>query len=182
MKHPLPGLVVVEARVFRDDRGFFLERYREDRLAELGIRERFVQDNHSRSAPAVLRGLHFQTDPAQGKLVTALRGRIWDVAVDLRQGSPTYGEHFGIELNETNCLSLWVPFGFAHGFCVLGDQDADVLYKVNGFYNPKTEGGIRWNDESLKIQWPVKQPIVSARDAAMPTFRETSPLRAGGFA
>lgn len=173
---PIPGLLIAEPRVFRDDRGFFLERYREDKLAELGVHEKFVQDNHSRSAPRVLRGLHYQTNPAQGKLVTCVRGRIWDVAVDLRRDSKTYGQHFGIELNETNCISLWVPFGFAHGFCVLGEEDADVFYKVNGYYNAATEGGIAWNDPELKVEWPLKNPIVSARDAALSSFRDTKPL------
>lgn len=171
---PIPGLVVIEPRVFRDDRGFFLERYREDKLAELGIREKFVQDNHSRSAPRVLRGLHYQTNPPQGKLVSCIRGRIWDVAVDLRKGSATFGQHFGLELNDQTCLSLWIPYGFAHGFCVLGDEDADVYYQTTGVYNAQTEGGISWN--SAGINWPIKDPLVSARDASMPAMKEVGAL------
>jgi dTDP-4-dehydrorhamnose 3,5-epimerase len=171
---PIPGLLILEPRVFRDDRGFFLERYREDKLAELGIREKFVQDNHSRSSPRVLRGLHFQTNPAQGKLVSCIRGRIWDVAVDLRKGSATYGRHFGLELNDVNCQSLWIPYGFAHGFCVLGDSEADVYYQVTGVYNAQTEGGIRW--DSAGVEWPVKDPLVSARDVALPTMQEAGAL------
>lgn len=173
---PISGLLVIESRVFRDDRGFFLERFREDKFQALGVNERFVQDNHSRSSPGVLRGLHYQTNPQQGKLVTAIRGRIWDVAVDLRKGSATYGKYFGVELNETNCLSLWVPYGFAHGFCVLGESDADVTYKVTGFYNAATEGGVCWDDKDLAIDWPVKRPQVSARDAALASFSQTKPL------
>jgi dTDP-4-dehydrorhamnose 3,5-epimerase len=175
-KTPIEGLLVIEPKVFRDDRGFFLERFRQDKLAALGLSETFVQDNHSRSAPGVLRGLHYQTDPKQGKLVSAVRGRIWDVAVDLRKGSPTFGQHFGIELSDENCLSLWMPYGFAHGFCVLGDTEADVTYKVTGFYNSATEGGVRWNDPALAIQWPRRAPQVSARDAALPSLQDTQPL------
>lgn len=164
----IKGLLIVEPKVFRDERGFFTEKYRADVLAEHGLHETFVQDNHSRSAPRVLRGLHYQTDPAQGKLVTVARGRIWDVAVDLRRGSPTYGRHFGVELNDENFLCLWIPFGFAHGFCVLGNEPADVVYKVTGTFNGKTEGGVRWNDPEISIPWPIRDPLVSARDSSLP--------------
>lgn len=172
---PIPGLVLIELKVYRDERGFFVERFREDWLREIGIAG-FVQDNHSRSAPGVLRGLHYQTDPAQGKLVGVVRGRIWDVVVDLRKDSPAYGKTFGVEMSDANGLMLWVPYGFAHGFCVMGDQDADVIYKVTGAYNPQTEGGILWNDQDLKIDWPVKNPKVSPRDMQLKTFRETKGL------
>jgi dTDP-4-dehydrorhamnose 3,5-epimerase len=173
---PIEGLLLIEPRVFRDDRGFFSERFREDKLAELGIHEKFVQDNHSRSAPRVLRGLHFQTNPKQGKLVSVARGRIWDVAVDLRKESATYGKHYGVELNDTNCQSLWVPYGFAHGFCVLGEEDADVFYKVTGVYNAASEGGLRWDDPVVAVKWPLANPLISSRDTALPGFKEISPL------
>lgn len=173
---PLAGLQLLELRKFPDERGFFLERFHQEKFRELGIEEIFVQDNHSRSYPKVLRGLHFQTNPAQGKLVSCLRGRIYDVAVDLRKGSPTFGKYFGTELSDENNRVLWVPFGFAHGFCVIGDEPADVLYKVNGVYNAKTEGGIRWNDPEVGVEWPIQDPIVSPKDALLPTLRETAAL------
>lgn len=172
---PLPGLAILELKTYRDERGFFVERYRKDWLEGLGITS-LVQDNHSRSAPGVLRGLHYQIDPPQGKLVGVIRGRIWDVVVDLRRGSPTFGKSYGVELSESNGLVLWVPYGFAHGFCVLGDSEADVIYKVTGYYNPKTEGGVRWNDPDLRIEWPVKEPRVSPRDVALPLFKDIHPL------
>jgi dTDP-4-dehydrorhamnose 3,5-epimerase len=172
----VPGLRLFELPVYRDARGFFVERYRTDRWSELGIRDLFVQDNHSRSLPGVLRGLHYQTSPAQGKLVAVIRGRIFDVAVDLRQGSPAYGKWFGTELSDENGRVLWIPFGFAHGFCVLGEESADVVYKVNGLYNSRTEGGLRWNDPAVGVEWPVKAPLLAPKDAALPLLRELSPL------
>lgn len=176
----LAGLRLFELPVYRDERGFFLERYREDRWAELGIREHFVQDNHSRSQPGVLRGLHFQTSPPQGKLVSALHGRVFDVVVDLREGSPTFGRWYGTELNDENGRMLWVPFGFAHGFCVLGDAPADMVYKVNGVYNPRTEGGLRWDAPEVGIEWPLREPLLSPKDAVLPTLAELKPLRVDG--
>ena len=167
---PLPGLKLVELKVFGDARGFFVERYNEKAFREAGLPTRFVQDNHSRSAPGVLRGLHFQTGPAQGKLVGALKGRIWDVVVDLRPESAAYGKHHAVELSDTNGYLLWVPPGFAHGFCVLGDEPADVMYKVDELYSPATDGGVIWNDPELAILWPVAQPLVSDKDAKLPTF------------
>ncbi len=172
----IPGLRLFELPIFRDERGFFMERYRVDRWNELGICESFVQDNHSRSIAGVLRGLHFQTAPQQGKLVAAVRGRIFDVAVDLRRGSPTFGKWYGTELSDENGRALWVPFGFAHGFCVLGNESADVVYKVNGFYNSQTEGGLRWNDPEVNISWPVKNPLLAPKDSALPALRELQPL------
>lgn len=172
----IPGLRLFELKVFGDERGFFVERWNEERLAAMGFHEKFVQDNHSRSGPGVLRGLHFQTDPKQGKFVSVLRGRVFDVAVDLRRGSPTFGKWFGTELSDTNGRVLWVPYGFAHGFCVLGDGLADVMYKVNGLYNPKTEGGLRWDDPDVGVAWPVTNPTLSARDAALPGLRSLSGL------
>lgn len=172
----LAGLKLIQLKVYRDERGFFVERFRDQSLRELGIQEEFVQDNHSRSVPGVLRGLHYQTDPAQGKLVGVIRGRIWDVVVDLRKDSPTFGKSFGVELSDSNGLLLWVPYGFAHGFCVLGKEHADVIYKVTGYYNAKSEGGVRWNDPALEIDWPVKNPTVSERDGALPGICDIRPL------
>lgn len=167
----IQGLKVISLRIFNDDRGFFVERYKLDRFSEHGLPP-FVQDNHSRSKPGVIRGLHYQTNPGQGKLVGVIRGRIWDVAVDLRRGSPTFGKWEALELNDTNGNLLWIPPGFAHGFCVLGSEDADVFYKVDSLYNAKGEGGIRFDDPGLKINWPVSDPIVSVRDRAMPSLSE----------
>lgn len=161
---PLPGVMIVELNHFSDERGYFSERFHLGRFEEIGLPFKFVQDNHSRSYPGVLRGLHYQYAPAQGKLVGVIRGRIWDVAVDLRPESPHYGKHFGLELSDKNHQMLWIPPDFAHGFCVLGDEPADVLYKVTNFYNGKCEGCIRWNDPELNIPWPLTKPIVSARD------------------
>lgn len=178
--HPtsIPGLILIEPKVFKDDRGFFQERYRIDRFSELGIHEPLVQDNHSRSAPRVLRGLHFQTNPNQGKLVGVVRGRIYDVAVDLRKGSPTFGQYYAVELSDENGLQLWVPFGFAHGFCVLGDEPADVIYKVTGYYNPKTDNGFLWSDPDVGVKWPIANPILSPKDMVLPRMKELPALQA----
>ena len=163
----VPGLLVIEPRVFEDTRGFFLERYHAGRYAEAGIPGPFVQDNHSRSVQGTLRGLHFQRRHPQGKLVECVRGRIWDVAVDLRVGSPTFGTWEGVELDEASHRQLWVPPGFAHGFSVLSDT-ADVLYKCTEGYHPGDEGGVAWNDPDLGIPWPVDTPLLSDKDAAWP--------------
>jgi dTDP-4-dehydrorhamnose 3,5-epimerase len=168
----LEGLLLIKLPVHRDARGFFLERYHAERFREQGLPTNFVQDNHSWSLPGVLRGLHYQSRPPQGKLVGVIAGRIWDVVVDLRPDSPTFGRHLGLELNGEEGLQLWVPPGFAHGFCVLGDQPADVLYKVDAPYNPDGEGGIHWADPDLAIPWPLRQPIVSARDGQLESFAE----------
>jgi len=147
-----------------------MERFHAADFRGLGLPVAFVQDNHSRSHPRVLRGLHYQDDPPQGKLVGVTRGRIWDVAVDVRPGSPTFAQSFALELNDTDGRLFWIPAGFAHGFCVLGDEPADVMYKVDAPYNPRTERGILWRDADLAIKWPVADPIVSDRDAAFPCF------------
>lgn len=167
----IADLKVVELKVHGDERGFFVERFREDQFKEAGLPTRFAQDNHSRSAPGVLRGLHFQTEPPQGKLVGVARGKIWDVAVDLRIHSPTFGKYFGLELSDTNGKLLWVPSGFAHGFCVLGDGPADVVYKVDSLYNPKSDAGILWNDPDVGIGWPISNPTLSTRDTQLPLLR-----------
>ena len=167
----LPGLKLITLDLYRDSRGYFTERFHENRFLEFGIQEKFIQDNHSFSLPGVLRGLHFQHTPPQAKLVGVIRGRIWDVVVDLRKGS-TFGKFLGTELSSQNGKLLFVPPGFAHGFCVLGDEPADVLYKVTQFYHPTGEAGIRWNDPDLKITWPIQNPNVSERDQELDLFLE----------
>lgn len=168
----IPDVLLITLDRFEDARGWFVERYHQQKWAEQGFDESFVQDNHSRSKPGVLRGLHYQNNPSQGKLVGVTRGRIYDVAVDLRAGSPSFGQYVGAELSDENNQLLWVPPGFGHGFCVLGDAAADVTYKVSGAYNPKGEGGVRYDDKELAIAWPITNPILSARDEALPGFSE----------
>jgi dTDP-4-dehydrorhamnose 3,5-epimerase len=153
----IPDLVLLEATAHGDERGFLVESYREDVWAEHGVIGPFVQDNHSRSAKGILRGLHFQTSPGQAKLVRCVRGAIWDVAVDLRRDSPTYRRWEGVELSDENHRQLFVPVGFAHGFCVLSDV-ADVAYKLSSIYDPATEAGIRWDDPDVGVEWPVSDP------------------------
>ena len=148
----------------------FYEVYSKSRYEQYGIPS-FVQDNHSVSKNGVLRGLHYQTNPGQGKLVRVTRGEVFDVAVDIRKQSPTYGKWWGLSLSETNNLQLYIPIGFAHGFCVLSES-AEVLYKCSDYYSPKNERGILWSDPDLAIDWPVKEPILSEKDAVYPRFRE----------
>lgn len=167
----LSGLKLITLKSFKDERGFFSERYRENLFKPLGL-VNFVQENFSRSSPKVLRGLHYQWDQPQGKLVTCLRGEIFDVAVDIRKSSPTFGQHVSVQLSGTNPQWLWVPAGFAHGFCVLGNEDADVMYKVNNYWNGAGESGIVWNDPDLKIKWPISDPLLSPKDAVMKTLSE----------
>jgi dTDP-4-dehydrorhamnose 3,5-epimerase len=169
---PLDGLLLVELDVHGDRRGFFVERFNREHFRDHGLPCEFVQDNHSRSSPGVLRGLHYQHDPAQGKLVGVTRGQVWDVVVDIRPTSSTLGQHYATELTDMNGRLLWVPPGFAHGFCVLGDTPADMLYKVDAPYNAAGEGGILWNDSELAVAWPINDPVVSARDRTMPAFAE----------
>ena len=169
----LPGLFLIELKVHGDARGFFVERYRSDQMREMGIPvDSFIQDNHSRSSPGVLRGMHYQSEPAQGKLVGVTSGKVWDCVVDIRPNSPTYGKYFGVELSDMNGLLLWIPPGFAHGFCTIGDTTADFFYKVTGIYNPKSESGIRFDDLEVGIKWPIENPIVSDRDRVQKTFEE----------
>ncbi len=171
----LPGLVLVKPRVFRDQRGFFMETYKHSDFERAGIGEPFVQDNHSRSARGVLRGLHYQLNPrAQGKLVRCIRGAVFDVAVDIRKGSPTFARWFGIELTEDNAYMLWIPPGFAHGFLVLTDV-AEVVYKVSGAeYSPEYERTIIWNDRDISIKWPLRaeEIVLSDRDSLAPALRD----------
>lgn len=172
----LEGVVIIEPKVFRDDRGFFLESWNEREFEEVGLKLRFVQDNHSRSVKGVLRGLHFQDPYPQGKLVRVARGRIFDVAVDIRKGSKTFGKWVGVYLSDEDMRMLYIPEGFAHGFFVLSDY-ADVIYKTTEFYYPEYDKGIIWNDETIGINWPldeagIKIPILSKKDSNLPKLRE----------
>lgn len=160
----LPEVLLLEPRVFRDDRGFFTETFSTRAIEGSGIPLQFVQDNHSRSSQGVLRGLHYQLRRPQGKLVHVARGRIFDVAVDIRLGSSNFGRWFGAQLDDDNLRSLWIPPGFAHGFCVLSDV-ADVIYKCTALYDPQDDRGVAWNDPRFSIQWPVSNPLVSAKDS-----------------
>lgn len=169
---PLPGVVVIAPTLHDDPRGTFFEMYKRSEFKDLGIDDDFRQDNFSHSVGGVIRGLHFQYPPsAQAKLVSVVRGRILDAIVDIRRGSPAFGRWFSIELSEENRKSLYVPQGFAHGFAVLS-AEADVLYKVSAEFDPAAEGGIRWNDPAVGIDWPLADPIVSPRDAALPALSE----------
>ena len=168
----LEGLALIAPDVFGDERGFLLETYSRDRWAELGVDAEFVQANHSRSTQrGTLRGIHFQTHPGQGKLVRALRGRILDVAVDLRRDSPTFGRWEGHELDDESHHQLWVPRGFGHGFQVLSDV-ADVAYQLTSLYDPATEAGIAWDDPDVSVDWPLADPLLSDRDRSAPRLSE----------
>jgi dTDP-4-dehydrorhamnose 3,5-epimerase len=165
IKTKLKDCVIIEPKVFGDERGFFLETFQAERYFEhVGIKLPFVQDNHSRSSKDVLRGLHFQKTKPQGKLVRVVKGEVFDVAVDLRKGSPTFGEWEAIILSEENKTQFWVPPGFAHGFVVLSDT-ADFEYKCTEYYDPSDEGSIIWNDPDLDISWPIDNPKLSSKDA-----------------
>lgn len=171
-KTKLSGVVVIETNAFRDHRGFFIENYHQQRYNDAGLTYTFVQDNHSRSGAKVLRGLHYQDMTApMGKLVRCTLGAIFDVAVDLRMGSPTFGQWVAVELSADNMKQIMVPPGFAHGFATLSDV-AEVQYKCTGHYNPASEGAIRWNDSDVGIVWPFDDPIVSAKDATAPTLQD----------
>ena len=180
----LPGVKRIRLDIYRDHRGFFCERFHEEKFAALGFHERFVQDNHSRSAPGVIRGLHFQHAPMQGKLVGVTHGRVLDVAVDVRPGSSHFGRSVSVELSSENGELLWIPPGFAHGFCVLGDGMADVFYKCSALYNANGEAGIRYDDPDLGIDWPVAAAnrIISQRDRDMPTLAALKPQLEAWFA
>jgi dTDP-4-dehydrorhamnose 3,5-epimerase len=173
LKTEIPEIILVEPQVFGDDRGFFLESYNERAFAEkAGITAHFVQDNHSRSAQGVLRGLHYQIQQPQGKLVRVVVGSIYDVAVDIRKSSPSFGQWVGCFLSAENKQQLWVPPGFAHGFLVVSEV-AEVLYKATDFYAPQHERSIRWDDPDLNIQWPLEsEPVLSRKDQAGQMFRD----------
>ena len=168
---PLPGVLVIEPKVFGDHRGFFLESYQRERYAQAGIANVFVQDNQSRSTRGVLRGLHFQIAKPQAKLLTVVRGAIFDVAVDLRAGSVTFGQWFGVTLSDEGPRQIFVPAGFGHGFCTLSDV-ADVQYRIDRYYDPSDEGGILWSDPDIGIDWPIAPTSLSPRDAAYPCLRD----------
>ena len=168
----LPDVLLLEPRVFGDARGFFMESWNRQTFAELGLDLDFVQDNHSRSARGVLRGLHYQLNQPQGKLVRVTSGAVFDVAVDLRRSSPHYGQWTGHELSEDNQHMLWVPPGFAHGFLVLSES-ADFLYKTTAYYAPQWDRGIRWDDPEIGVQWPLQDaPTLSAKDQVLPLLRD----------
>lgn len=167
----LDGVTLCVPEVFRDARGFFQECYHAAKYMDGGIRAVFVQDNRSRSAKGVLRGLHYQLHKPQSKLISCVRGEIFDVAVDIRRDSPTFGQWSGAVLSEENCHQLFIPGGFAHGFCVLSEV-AEIFYKCSEFYDPRDDRGVRWNDPALKIVWPVSDPVLSAKDAQLPFLTE----------
>jgi dTDP-4-dehydrorhamnose 3,5-epimerase len=164
-------LAVIVPEVFEDERGFFMETFRGDQFAKLGLPTQFVQDNHSRSVKNVLRGLHFQWDPPMGKLMRVTQGVAFLVAVDIRKDSPTLGRWHGAEVSAQNKKQIWAPAGFARGFCVLSDF-AEIQYKVTGLYNNKAESSIRWDDPEIGIQWPISNPILSARDKKAQSFAQ----------
>lgn len=167
----IEGLKVVKLDIHRDDRGFFVEKFKLSEFEKAGLPTKFLQENHSRSFPRVIRGLHYQFNPPQGKLVSCSRGRIYDVAVDIRKDSKTLGQHFGIELDQSTLL--WIPPGFAHGFCTIGDEPADLIYKItDGEYNSKGEGGIIYNDIDININWKIKSPVISQKDKNLQSFKD----------
>lgn len=170
----IEGLVIIEPQVFGDERGFFMETFQAEKFAELGLPANFVQDNHSRSKKGILRGLHIQKQHTQGKLVRVISGEVYDVAVDLRKGSPTYGQWRGVYLSDENKRMFWVPEGFAHGFYVTSES-ADFVYKCTDYYAPEHDMSIAWNDPELSIEWPLEQggePLLSAKDENASSFSE----------
>jgi dTDP-4-dehydrorhamnose 3,5-epimerase len=173
---PLDGLLVIELKSFQDERGFFLETYQAKRYLEAGIIDVFVQDNQSRSMKDVLRGMHFQVKRPQAQIVTVMRGRIFDVGVDLRPASPTFGKWFGVELHDAGPRQIYMAPGFAHGFCVLSDW-ADLHYKVSRNYDAHDEGGLNWNDLDVGVDWPIENPVVTTRDANYPKLKELKSIQ-----
>lgn len=171
----IPEVIVLAPPVFTDSRGYFLETYQQQKYAELGIPKPFVQDNQSHSTKHVLRGLHFQLRHPQGKLVRVTQGTVFDVAVDIRRNSPTFGKWHGEILSAENRKQMYIPENFAHGFCVLSDS-AEFLYKCTDFYIPGDEAGLIWNDPQIGIEWPIQEPILSAKDAVLPTWADVLDL------
>ena len=169
----LPGVLIIEPKVFGDARGFFLETFQVERYREIGITLPFVQDNHSRSQRGVLRGLHFQKTKPQGKLVRVSRGAVYDVAADIDPASPTFGKHVGVELSDDNHRQLWIPPGYAHGFCVLSEI-ADFEYKCTELYDPEDEGGVIWDDPAIGINWPYANPVLSKKDQSLPNLQSAT--------
>lgn len=171
-KMEIPDVVLIKPKVFGDERGFFMETYKKPDFEKAGINVEFIQENHSKSKYGVLRGLHFQKDPyTQSKLVRCIKGKIMDVAVDIRQSSPTFGKYVSAELSEDNKHMLFIPRGFAHGFVVLSEE-AEIIYKVDNVYAPDYEGGLIWNDKKINIKWPIDSPILSSKDQKWPTLKE----------
>ena len=168
----LPEVLLIEPRVFRDGRGYFLETYHEDRYEQAGIPRLLVQANQSSSVPGVLRGLHYQWPAPQGKLVRVLHGRVWDVAVDIRVDSPTFGVSVSAELSGDNFRQLWIPPGFAHGFAVLGDVPATLAYLCTEAYNPAYDRAVRWDDPDLAVRWPLSSPLLSDKDRGAPLLAD----------
>jgi dTDP-4-dehydrorhamnose 3,5-epimerase len=171
VKTEIPGVLIIEPDLFRDGRGFFMETYHHTKYTEAGIDIPFVQDNHSHSCKGTLRGLHYQLRHPQDKLVYVITGQIFDVAVDIRRGSPTFGHWAGVNLSEENHRQVFIPKGFAHGFCVLSET-ADVIYKCSDFYTPGDDLGIYWADPDIGIEWPVKDPVLSEKDSLNPRLKQ----------
>ena len=170
----LPGVRILTPAVHADQRGFLVESYRAADLVDAGIADEFVQDNHSRSVRGALRGLHFQAPPGQAKLVRVVRGSIYDVVVDIRRASPTFGEHLGVTLDDVDHRQLYIPTGFAHGFLVTSDE-ADVVYRLTRYYDADLERGIAWDDPALGIEWPLPSPTLSDRDRSNPSLADLTP-------
>lgn len=170
----IPDVILIEPRIFSDPRGFFVETYKQSEFFENGITEKFIQDNWSHSGRGTLRGLHFQKPPkAQAKLVMVLKGEVFDVAVDIRKNSATYGQWVGLTLSDKKPQILYIPVGFAHGFCVMS-HEADFIYKVSDEYSPELDSGIRWNDPDIGIDWPISDPLLSAKDQALPLLKQAA--------
>lgn len=171
-KLDIKDIILIKPKIFEDERGFFLETYKKDDFEKVGIKGEFVQDNHSKSKYGVIRGIHFQREPyAQAKIVRCIKGTIYDIAVDLRKNSPTFGKWLGVILSDKNHYQLYIPRGFGHAFCVLSD-DAEIVYKVDNTYAPDYDGGVIWNDDDIGIIWPIRNPIVSEKDSRLPTLKE----------
>jgi dTDP-4-dehydrorhamnose 3,5-epimerase len=175
LQTPLAGVLLLEPRIFKDDRGWFFESYHEKRYWDAGLTANFVQDNHSRSSQGTLRGLHYQLNHPQGKLVRVVMGEVYDVCVDIRRGSPTFGQWYGVYLSGDNHLQLYVPPGFAHGFCVVSES-ADFLYKCTDFYAPGDEYSVRWDDPQIGIDWPMVDPLLSDKDACAPLLKDAESI------
>ena len=170
-KTKLPGVVIIHPRVFEDDRGFFMESFNQATFAQAGLADQFCQDNHSKSEKGVLRGLHYQYPQWQGKLVRVISGEIYDVAVDIRKDSPSFSKWIGVTLSADNKQQLYVPPGYAHGFCVTSEH-AEVVYKCTALYKPEDDAGIRWDDPQIGISWPIRNPLVSDKDQVAPLLSE----------
>jgi dTDP-4-dehydrorhamnose 3,5-epimerase len=180
LETPLEGLILIEPDVHEDQRGYFLELYHADKYAKAGLPSQFVQDNFAKSVHRALRGLHYQRRHPQGKLVTALEGKIFDVAVDIRQGSPSFGKWYGVELSTENKRQVYIPPGFAHGYCVLSET-ASVMYKCTELYVPDDEGGIIWNDPGIDIVWPITAPLLSSKDQLHATLAQSESQLMGSW-